>query len=200
VKKGESEIEGLTDQTKPRRLGPKRATRIRKLFNLSKEDDVRKYAIRRKIEKDGKKPVSKAPKIQRLVTPRRLQRKRAHVTEIRHRYEKTRKEAETYNALLALRHKEAREARSTKLQKQRSESRKLSEKSETAPKTDAAKTGSAPAAEKVKKPKPAAAATPAAKPEPKSAPAAAAAPAKAKKQEEKKKDAAPKAKAAPKKQ
>jgi len=150
VKKGESEIEGLTDSSKPRRLGPKRATRIRKLFNLTKEDDVRKYAIRRKIEKDGKKPVTKAPKIQRLVTPRRLQRKRAHVAEIRHRWEKTRSEAETYNALLALRHKEAREARASKLEKKRSESRKLSEKSTEAPaKTDAAKAKSAPAAGKV---------------------------------------------------
>lgn len=31
VKKGDAEIEGLTDQVKPRRLGPKRASRIRKL-------------------------------------------------------------------------------------------------------------------------------------------------------------------------
>jgi small subunit ribosomal protein S6e len=44
VKKGEADVPGLTDAAsgKPRRLGPKRATRIRKLFNLSKEDDVRK--------------------------------------------------------------------------------------------------------------------------------------------------------------
>jgi small subunit ribosomal protein S6e len=58
------------------RLGPKRASKIRKLFALSKEDDVRKYVIRRELpEKNGKK-VSKAPKIQRLVTPQTLQRKR----------------------------------------------------------------------------------------------------------------------------
>merc|ERR1719204_2817563 len=42
VKKGEGEIEGITDTERPRRLGPKRANRIRKLFGLSKEDDVRK--------------------------------------------------------------------------------------------------------------------------------------------------------------
>lgn len=196
VKKGENEIEGLTDSSKPRRLGPKRATRIRKLFNLTKEDDVRKFAIRRKVEKDGKKPVTKAPKIQRLVTPRRLQHKRAHVAEIRHRYEKTRKEAETYNALLALRHKEAREARATKLQKQRSESRKLSEKSEAAAKTEAAKSALA-TSDKAKKSaaatRPAAAAPAAAKTEPKAAPAAT----KANKPEGKK-EPAPKAKAAPK--
>uniref|UniRef100_A0A8C9QJC1 Small ribosomal subunit protein eS6 n=1 Tax=Spermophilus dauricus TaxID=99837 RepID=A0A8C9QJC1_SPEDA len=39
VKKGEKDIPGLTDTTVPRRLGPKRGSRIRKLFNLSKEDD-----------------------------------------------------------------------------------------------------------------------------------------------------------------
>ncbi|EJD76601.1 40S ribosomal protein S6, variant 3 [Loa loa] len=55
VKKGEQEIPGLTDTTVPRRLGPKRASKIRKLFNLTKNDDVRKYVIRRKLpEKEGK--------------------------------------------------------------------------------------------------------------------------------------------------
>ena len=46
---GEQEIPGLTDKTIPRRLGPKRASKIRKLFNLSKEDDVRQYVVRRPI-------------------------------------------------------------------------------------------------------------------------------------------------------
>ncbi|OAO17562.1 40S ribosomal protein S6 [Blastocystis sp. ATCC 50177/Nand II] len=43
VKKGEQEIPGLTDEAsaRPRRLGPKRANHIRKLFGLTKEDDVR---------------------------------------------------------------------------------------------------------------------------------------------------------------
>ena len=31
------EITGLTDETKPKRLGPKRASKIRKLMELSKE-------------------------------------------------------------------------------------------------------------------------------------------------------------------
>lgn len=48
-KKGEQEIEGLTDKSVPRRLGPKRASKIRKLFNLSKQDDVRQYVVRRPI-------------------------------------------------------------------------------------------------------------------------------------------------------
>lgn len=43
MKKGDNDLPGLTDVEKPRMRGPKRASKIRKLFNLSKEDDVRKY-------------------------------------------------------------------------------------------------------------------------------------------------------------
>jgi small subunit ribosomal protein S6e len=61
---GDNEIEGLTDKTVPKPLGPKRATKIRRLFNLSKEDDVRKYVLRRTVipkdaegkPKEGAKP------------------------------------------------------------------------------------------------------------------------------------------------
>lgn len=74
VRKGEKEIEGLTDVNVPRRLGPKRASHIRKLFALSKEDDVRKYVIKRPLAlKEGKKQRFQAPRIQRLVTPVVLQ-------------------------------------------------------------------------------------------------------------------------------
>ena len=52
---GEKDIPGLTDTTVPRRLGPKRASRIRKLFNLSKEDDVRQYVVRKPLNKEGMK-------------------------------------------------------------------------------------------------------------------------------------------------
>ncbi|KAK6016642.1 hypothetical protein OSTOST_17873 [Ostertagia ostertagi] len=45
VKEGNQDIEGLTDKVLPRRLGPKRASKIRNLFNLSKEDDVTKFVI-----------------------------------------------------------------------------------------------------------------------------------------------------------
>lgn len=50
---GEKDIPGLTDTTVPRRLGPKRASKIRKLFNLAKEDDVRQYVVRRPLNKEG---------------------------------------------------------------------------------------------------------------------------------------------------
>ena len=41
VKQGEGKIPGLTDVVQPKRLGPKRATKIRKFFGLDKKDDVR---------------------------------------------------------------------------------------------------------------------------------------------------------------
>jgi len=40
IKKGDKDIEGLTNVSVPRRLGPKRATRLRRLFNLTKKDSV----------------------------------------------------------------------------------------------------------------------------------------------------------------
>jgi len=86
IKQGDQEIPGLTDSVLPKRLGPKRATKIRKFFNLKKEDDVRKFVIRRNVvgKKEGAKPYTKAPKIQRLVTPIRLQRRR-HLRSLRNR-------------------------------------------------------------------------------------------------------------------
>merc|ERR1712038_1267290 len=87
VKKGDEEIPGLTDRVVPRRLGPKRVGKIRKLFNLQKEDDVRQYIIRRPLPlKEGETKIkTKSPAIQRLVTPVRLQRKRAILAKKRYR-------------------------------------------------------------------------------------------------------------------
>lgn len=74
LKKGDKEIAGLTDTNINNRLGPKRASKIRKLFSLAKEDDPRDYAVVRKVERNGKVNY-KRPKIQRLVTSRRRTRK-----------------------------------------------------------------------------------------------------------------------------
>ncbi|POI33763.1 hypothetical protein CIB84_002485 [Bambusicola thoracicus] len=119
VKKGEKDIPGLTDTTVPRRLGPKRASRIRKLFNLSKEDDVRQYVVRRPLNKEGKKPRTKAPKIQRLVTPRVLQHKRRRIALKKQRTQKNKEEAADYAKLLAKRMKEAKEKRQEQIAKRR---------------------------------------------------------------------------------
>ncbi|KAG6468928.1 hypothetical protein ZIOFF_073623 [Zingiber officinale] len=144
VKKGENDLPGLTDIEKPRMRGPKRASKIRKLFNLSKDDDVRKYVntyrrtfttksgesflVSHPVRGDtyhlahdfvGKKR-SKAPKIQRLVTPLTLQRKRARISEKKKRIAKAKSEAAEYQKLLASRLKEQRDRRSESLAKRRS--------------------------------------------------------------------------------
>ncbi|KAK1885842.1 40S ribosomal protein S6, partial [Dissostichus eleginoides] len=112
-------IPGLTDSTVPRRLGPKRASKIRKLFNLAKEDDVRQYVVRRPLTKEGKKPRTKAPRIQRLVTPRVLQHKRRRISLKRQRTTKNKEEASEYAKLLAKRMKEAKEKRQEQIAKRR---------------------------------------------------------------------------------
>ena len=72
--KGEGEVAGLTDNEKPRRLGPKRAAHIKSAFVLRKNDDVRKYVVRREIKR-GDKTFYKSARIQRLVTEKRVRRK-----------------------------------------------------------------------------------------------------------------------------
>ena len=56
--------------------------------------------------------MSKAPKIQRLVTPLTLQRKRARIADKKKRIAKKKSEAAEYQKLLAQRLKEQRERRS----------------------------------------------------------------------------------------
>jgi len=124
VKKGDEEIEGLTDKYQPRKLGPKRASKIRKLYNLSKDDDVRKYVIRRELQpkegaKEKAKKKTKAPKIQRLVTPQRLQRRRHEITLKKKRQDKAKAEAHEYKKLLAQRNRERHEKRKQSISKRR---------------------------------------------------------------------------------
>lgn len=128
LKAGEKEIAGLTDSPKPRRLGPKRAGKIRSLFNLSNKDDVRKYVIRREIQPkvEGGKVKTKAPKIQRLVTPVTLQRKRrARLAKIAAKKKST-EDAKNYEKLLTTRASEARAMRRTSEKKRSEESKKPS--------------------------------------------------------------------------
>jgi small subunit ribosomal protein S6e len=99
--KGAAEIDGLTNHKTPRRLGPKRANKIRKLFGLPKHSDkivpkgqkkdqpaqkdktkvnvdrfdVTRYVVKRPTKTKGDKQYYKAPKIQRLVTSQRIRRK-----------------------------------------------------------------------------------------------------------------------------
>jgi len=129
VKKGAAELPDLTDKNIPRRLGPKRASKLRKLFALSKEDDVRKYVVRRELPaKEGKKKKTKAPKIQRLVTPRRLQHRRQLRAEVKHRAETNKADRAAYVQLLAQRNKEAKDKRAATISQKRSQ--RVSEKKE----------------------------------------------------------------------
>ncbi|KAK9720602.1 40S ribosomal protein S6 [Basidiobolus ranarum] len=111
VKQGEQDLPGLTDSTVPKRLGPKRASKLRKMFNLTKDDDVRKFVIRREVQPKNaeKKPYTKAPKIQRLVTPLTLQRKRHRIALKRKNSQASKEAAADYAKLLAQRVKEQRE-------------------------------------------------------------------------------------------
>ncbi|KAG6853879.1 hypothetical protein H0H87_008206 [Tephrocybe sp. NHM501043] len=73
VRQGEKDNPGLTDNVLPKRLGPKRATKISSFFNLGKEDDVRN------------------PKVQCLITPLHLQCY-CQLHSLRHRHIKHQKE------------------------------------------------------------------------------------------------------------
>lgn len=118
VKQGEQDIPGLTDAESvvPKRLGPKRANHIRKFFNLSKKDDVRDFVVRREVQSktEGKGPYTKAPKIQRLITSQRLQRKR-HLRSLKVRKsEQQRAQKEEYLKLIAKRQADSKAERSAR--------------------------------------------------------------------------------------
>mmetsp|Transcript_31229 Transcript_31229/g.92722 ORF Transcript_31229/g.92722 Transcript_31229/m.92722 type:complete len:237 (+) Transcript_31229:74-784(+) len=117
AKKGAEEIPGLTDDNKPRRLGPKRASNIRKLFNLEKKDDVRQFVVRREVKEGGKK--KKAPKIQRLVTPAMLQRKRYFRSKTRQHMEQAKELKAEYSARLTEYRVELKEARAAEVAKKK---------------------------------------------------------------------------------
>mmetsp|Transcript_11477 Transcript_11477/g.14367 ORF Transcript_11477/g.14367 Transcript_11477/m.14367 type:complete len:252 (-) Transcript_11477:48-803(-) len=85
VKRGEQDLVGLTDVEVPRRLGPKRYDKIQKMFNLTKDDDVRDYVVRRKVKTKSGKIIVKKPKIQRLITSTVLNRRRQEKLKVKKR-------------------------------------------------------------------------------------------------------------------
>jgi len=75
VKKGEKEIAGITDVERPNMRQKKRRSNIANFFNLDKKvDDVCRYVSHRTIQR-GDKTFWKAPKVQRLLTEKRIRRK-----------------------------------------------------------------------------------------------------------------------------
>merc|ERR1712014_384619 len=119
AKKGAEDIPGLTDEARPRRLGPKRAANIRKLFNLEKKDDVRKFVVRR-VVKEGKKK-TKAPKIQRLVTSSMLQRKRNFRSKTRKKMVLAKKLKTEYSKRLSEYRQQQKELRAAEVAKKKKE-------------------------------------------------------------------------------
>jgi len=125
TKMGDAPIAGLTDDNIPRRLGPKRANNIRKLFNLDKEDDVRQYVIARTYTNKKGVEVRKAPKVQRLITPVMLQRKRARKSAKMASILRNKDEAAAYKKVVAQRLAEQKEARRSLISKRRSTRKSL---------------------------------------------------------------------------
>ncbi|KAL0222121.1 hypothetical protein RCL1_001975 [Eukaryota sp. TZLM3-RCL] len=110
-KKGPGELPGLTDEPIPVSLGPKRASKIRKMYNLSKEDDVTKYRIPRIVRQKGDKKNIKVVKIQRLVTPETLQRQRRRMALIERRRAANQVLKTQYEELMKKRLSEVRDRR-----------------------------------------------------------------------------------------
>lgn len=110
VKKGEKEIDGVTNVARPNRLGPKRRGNIIKTFALDKKkDDVRQYVVKREIKR-GDKTFYKSPKIQRMITETRLRRKAAIKGETKNRWTNTKQATERYEKLLSQYAKEKKAA------------------------------------------------------------------------------------------
>jgi small subunit ribosomal protein S6e len=111
VKKGEQEIDGVTNVARPNRLGAKRRGNIIKTFALDKKkDDVRNYVVKREIKR-GDKTFYKSPKIQRMITETRLRRKHTIKAETKGRWAATKQATEAYEKLISQYAKEKKAAR-----------------------------------------------------------------------------------------
>jgi len=148
TKRGPADLAGLTDadSDKPSTRGPKRASNIRKVYALSKDDDVRQFVVRKVVKgKNGKKDTIKSPRIQRLVTPRMLQHKRRRLALKKRRTAVTQSQKADYNKIVTQLRKERRQAtlskkRSSKKDEVSSSSAKAavpSKSAAVAPKTQA---------------------------------------------------------------
>jgi len=111
MKKGDKEIEGCTDKEMPNRLFKKRKNKIAAVFGLDpKKDDVCKYVAKREIKR-GDKTHYKAPKIQRLITEKRLRRKKVMKREKLQRFKTSKEDAAKYEKLISQYVKEKKAAR-----------------------------------------------------------------------------------------
>ena len=117
VKKGDAEIAGCTDKEVPSRLFKKRKNNIAKVFGLDKKkDNVCRYVARREIKR-GDKTHYKAPKVQRLITEKRLRRKKLIKREKLNRFKISKEAAAKYEKLISQYVKEKKAARQAVLAK-----------------------------------------------------------------------------------
>merc|ERR1712060_558256 len=111
MKKGDKEIEGCTDKAFGARLFKKRKNKIAAVFGLDpKKDIVTKYVARREIKR-GDKTHWKAPKVQRLITEKRLRRKKLIKRASKQRFELSKEAAAKYEKLISQYVKEKKAAR-----------------------------------------------------------------------------------------
>jgi len=113
VKKGDAEIEGCTDKEVPNRLFKKRKNKIAAVFGLDKKkDNVCRYVAKREVRR-GDKTHYKVPKVQRLITEKRVRRKKLIKREKQDRYKTTKEAAAKYEKLISQYVKEKKAARAT---------------------------------------------------------------------------------------
>lgn len=153
LKKGNDEIAGVTDKSNPVRLGPKRANKIRKLFNLPKHSDnigkknptkidvdhldVTRFVVKRVTKEIGDKKYYKAPKIQRLVTNDRIRRRRVQRAEKFAAVKANAQAIRNYKNKLA--GKQAENAKTQVAPKKDAPKAQVAAKTQAAPKKDAPK-------------------------------------------------------------
>ena len=105
VKKGEKDIEGLTNKSMPILRGPKRASKIAKLFKLSIFDNIKSHVIPRKVKKEGSdKVIIKKPKVMRLLDSRKNSRKRRALKTVYSKIQKNRDQKKAYDELIRALH------------------------------------------------------------------------------------------------
>ena len=97
IKKGENSNEFL-EQREKKFLYPKRSSKLRQFFSINKGDDLRKFLIEEK--NNTKNDKLKFPKIQRLITPISLQRKRHNIKLKKKRLAKTKQDLTNFGRLL----------------------------------------------------------------------------------------------------
>jgi small subunit ribosomal protein S6e len=99
IKEGK-EIPGLSNDKKKNAFLSKRASKIRKFYALTKEDDLKKYIVKESICANSNQKEVKYPKIQRLITPLWIQRKRFRISKKKNKFIKTKNQLIEYGKFL----------------------------------------------------------------------------------------------------